>query len=77
MPYATKKAVLNVACVVLPGVKMKKILYIVLDGLGDLPIPELNNKTPLEAASTPNMDGLAQRGQSGILYPVDKGIAPE
>jgi len=77
VPYATKKAVLNVACVVLPGVKMKKILYIVLDGLGDLPIPELNNKTPLEAASTPNMDGLAQRGQSGILYPVDKGIAPE
>jgi 2,3-bisphosphoglycerate-independent phosphoglycerate mutase len=56
---------------------MKKILYVVLDGLGDLPIPELDNKTPLEAAVTPHMDRLAERGCSGIIYPVDKGIAPE
>ncbi len=56
---------------------MKKILYIVLDGLGDLPIKELNNKTPLEAALTPNLDRLAQRGKTGIVYPVAKGIAPE
>jgi 2,3-bisphosphoglycerate-independent phosphoglycerate mutase len=56
---------------------MKKILYIVLDGLGDLPIPELNNQTPLEAANTPNMDRLARMGSNGILYPVGKGIAPE
>jgi len=56
---------------------MKKILYIVLDGLGDLPIKELNNKTPLDAAVTPNMDRLAQRGRTGLVYPVAKGIAPE
>jgi len=56
---------------------MKKILYIVLDGLGDLPLRELNNKTPLEAAATPNMDRLAQRGRTGLVYPVGKGIAPE
>ena len=56
---------------------MKKILYIVLDGLGDLPIKELNNKTPLEAALTPNMDRLAQKGRTGLVYPVGKGIAPE
>ena len=56
---------------------MKKILYIVLDGLGDLPIKELNNKTPLEAALTPNMDRLAQKGKTGMVYPVAKGIAPE
>src|SRR4030043_1259857 len=56
---------------------MKKILYIVLDGLGDLPIKELNNKTPLEAALTPNLDSLAQKGKTGIVYPVGKGIAPE
>ncbi|MFH1269748.1 MAG: alkaline phosphatase family protein [Candidatus Omnitrophota bacterium] len=56
---------------------MKKILYIVLDGLGDLPIKELNNKTPLEAALTPNIDRLAQKGKTGIVYPVAKGIAPE
>jgi 2,3-bisphosphoglycerate-independent phosphoglycerate mutase len=60
-----------------PSVKMKKILYIVLDGLGDLPIKELGNKTPLEAALTVNMDRLAQSGKTGIVYPVGKGIAPE
>src|SRR3989338_1599442 len=56
---------------------MKKILYIVLDGLGDLPVQELGNKTPLEAALTVNMDRLAQKGKTGIVYPVAKGIAPE
>ncbi len=56
---------------------MKKILYIVLDGLGDLPLKELKNKTPLESAVTPHMDRLAQKGKTGIVYPVAKGIAPE
>lgn len=56
---------------------MKNILYVVLDGLGDLPLKELNNKTPLEAALTPNMDRLAQKGKTGLVYPVGKGIAPE
>ena len=56
---------------------MKKILYIVLDGLGDLPLKQLGDKTPLEAAATPNMDRLAQIGKTGIVYPVAKGIAPE
>ncbi len=56
---------------------MKKILYIVLDGLGDLPLKQLGDKTPLEAAATPNMDRLAQKGRTGIVYPVGKGIAPE
>lgn len=56
---------------------MRKILYIVLDGLGDLPSPELGGKTTLEAASTPNMDGLAKQGITGLMYTVGKGIAPE
>jgi len=56
---------------------MKKILYIVLDGLGDSPLKELNNKTPLEAARTPNLDRLSQKGKTGIVYPVAKDIAPE
>lgn len=56
---------------------MKKILYIVLDGLGDLPTPQLNNKTPLEAAQKPNMDILAKKAQMGCVYTVGKGIAPE
>ncbi len=56
---------------------MKKILYIVLDGLGDLPIPQIGNKTPLEAAATPNMDMLAEKARMGCVYTVGKGIAPE
>jgi 2,3-bisphosphoglycerate-independent phosphoglycerate mutase len=55
----------------------KKILYVVLDGLGDRPIPNLADKTPLEAAETPGLDSLAARGICGMMYPVGKGIAPE
>lgn len=56
---------------------MRKIFYIVLDGLGDLPIKEFGDKTPLEAAATPNLDSLAKKAKTGIVYPVKKGIAPE
>jgi len=56
---------------------MKKILYIVLDGLGDLPVEELGNKTPLESAHTPHLDRLAKEGKTGLVYPVKEGIAPE
>lgn len=56
---------------------MKKLLYVILDGLGDLPIQELGNKTPLEAANTPNMDKLASKGKGGYVYTVGGGIAPE
>lgn len=54
-----------------------KILYVILDGLGDRPIEELGNRTPLEAASTPNMDSLARDGKTGLNIPVGEGIAPE
>jgi 2,3-bisphosphoglycerate-independent phosphoglycerate mutase len=54
-----------------------KLIYAVIDGMGDLPIAELGNKTPLEAAKTPNMDFLARNGQIGLMYTVGKGVAPE
>ncbi|MEM3018322.1 MAG: alkaline phosphatase family protein [Candidatus Bathyarchaeia archaeon] len=56
---------------------MTKLLYIVIDGLGDLPLPELQNRTPLEAAQTPNLDTLATNGKLGLMYTVERGIAPE
>ena len=54
-----------------------KLLYIVLDGLGDRPIPEFGGKTPLEVAETPNLDRLAEQGRLGLMYTVSAGIAPE
>ena len=45
--------------------------------MGDLPIKELDNLTPLEYAQTPNMDLLANRGKTGLMYTVKKGFAPE
>jgi len=54
-----------------------KLIYVVIDGMGDLPIEELENRTPLDAAQTPNMDFLAKNGKTGLMYTVRKGIAPE
>jgi 2,3-bisphosphoglycerate-independent phosphoglycerate mutase len=54
-----------------------KLIYVIIDGMGDLPIKELGNKTPLEAAETPHMDSLARNGKTGLMYTVGKGIAPE
>lgn len=54
-----------------------KLIYVVIDGMGDLPIEDLGNKTPLEFAETPNMDFLASKGKLGLMYTVGRGIAPE
>jgi 2,3-bisphosphoglycerate-independent phosphoglycerate mutase len=56
---------------------MKNLFYVCIDGMGDRPNAELNGKTPLEAASTPNLDGLARNGRVGLMYTVRKGVAPE
>ena len=53
-----------------------KAAIIVCDGMADRPIKELDGKTPLEAANTPNMDELAKRGISGIADPIYPGIRP-
>jgi 2,3-bisphosphoglycerate-independent phosphoglycerate mutase len=56
---------------------MKKIILIVIDGLGDDPIPQLKNKTPLEAAKTPNLDFFAKNGICGLVLPwIEKGKLP-
>ena len=52
-------------------------MYVLLDGVGDLPHPDLNGKTPLQAASTPNMDKIARNGCMGEVISVGEGIAPE
>ncbi|MBU2495659.1 MAG: cofactor-independent phosphoglycerate mutase [Candidatus Omnitrophica bacterium] len=54
---------------------LMKYLLIIGDGMADYPIPELNWKTPLEAASTPQMDSLA-RNQAilGMVRTIPRGV---
>ncbi|AFV76775.1 2,3-bisphosphoglycerate-independent phosphoglycerate mutase [Thermus oshimai JL-2] len=52
-----------------------KILLVVLDGVGGLPL-ELGGPTELEAARTPNLDRLAEESALGLLTPVYPGLAP-
>ena len=54
-----------------------KLIYVAIDGMGDLPIAELGNRTPLEVADTPRLDFLAKNGKTGLMYTVRKGVAPE
>ena len=51
-----------------------KGVIIIADGLGDRPIKELGNKTPLEAAVKPNLDKLAAEGECGIMDPIAAGV---
>ena len=53
------------------------MIYVLLDGVGDLPHPDLDGITPLEAASTPNLDQLCKDGALGEVISVGRGIAPE
>ena len=52
-----------------------KIVMLVADGLGGLPI-EPGGPTELEAAKTPNLDALARRGVSGSMTMIAPGITP-
>ncbi len=54
-----------------------KLLYVILDGLGDDPVEAFAGRTPLEEAATPNLDELARRGATGVVTTVGEGIAPE
>ncbi len=55
----------------------KRLLYVLLDGLGDRPVAKLGGKTPLEASEHPCMNAIAARGSSGVVHTVGRGIAPE
>lgn len=53
-----------------------KYFVIVPDGAGDEPVEELGGKTPLETADMPVINGLAQKGEVGMVQTIPEGIAP-
>src|SRR3984893_14143821 len=52
-----------------------KIVMLVADGLGGLPL-EPGGKTELESARTPKLDACAREGVCGLSIPVLPGITP-
>lgn len=52
-----------------------KIVMLVIDGLGGLPV-EPGGPTELEAARTPNLDALAAESICGLSVPISPGVTP-
>lgn len=53
-----------------------KYIIIVGDGMGDNPVEQLGNRTPLQAAKTPNMDALSGKGVLGLVRLTPEGFSP-
>jgi 2,3-bisphosphoglycerate-independent phosphoglycerate mutase len=53
-----------------------KVIILLGDGMSDVTYSELGNKSPLQAAATPNMDFMAQHGQVGLAKTVPDGLPP-
>ena len=54
----------------------KKIVMLIGDGMGDWPCPELDGKTPLQAAHIPNMRKIAAAGTLYLADTVPPGLPP-
>ena len=55
---------------------IKKALVFIMDGLGDRPIKDFENKTPLEYANTPNFNKICSESQCGLMYTLGRGKRP-
>jgi 2,3-bisphosphoglycerate-independent phosphoglycerate mutase len=53
-----------------------KVIVLLGDGMSDVLYSELGNKSPLQAAHTPNMDFMAQHGRVGLAHTVPDGLPP-
>ena len=55
---------------------LMKYVIVLADGMADEPLQQLDGKTPLEYAHTPNMDMLAKNGRVGMVKTVPDGMKP-
>ncbi len=53
-----------------------KYILVIGDGMADNPLPELNGKTPLEAAEKPAIDALASKARLGSVLTVPRQLPP-
>lgn len=53
-----------------------KYIVLVADGMADYPMKELEDRTPLEAARTPNMDFIAKSGRLGRIKTIPDKLTP-
>lgn len=58
------------------GGPIPKRVLLVPDGMADEPLAELDGRTPMAVAHTPNMDALARRGVLGLVHTVPEGMPP-
>lgn len=56
------------------GEVKKRVAFVLIDGLGDVSIPKLGYKTPLQVANIPNLDAIASAGINGLMDPVEVGL---
>ncbi len=56
------------------GIIMTKTVLILTDGMADEPLAELDGRTPLEHAHTPNMDRIAREGACGTFLSLPEGF---
>jgi len=54
----------------------RKRIILLGDGMPDEPIEELDGRTPLQAAKTPNMDRMAREGSVGAVWTTPDGLPP-
>ena len=53
-----------------------KYVVILPDGVADVPLEALGNKTPLEVAQHPHMDWIARQGAGGLVRTIPEGLSP-
>lgn len=55
---------------------MKKVLLLIMDGLGDVNSSELYGRTPLQDESLDYFKWLSKSGETGLMTTIDYGVVP-